>query len=54
MSSLDEHRSLATINAVVDLSTRSKQVIVLSHSKPFLCSCMMKQTDQLGVLQKLH
>jgi wobble nucleotide-excising tRNase len=37
MTSLDEHRTLATIQEIRGLTTRVKQVIVLSHSKPFLC-----------------
>jgi wobble nucleotide-excising tRNase len=37
MTSLDEHRSLATIQEMRNLSTRVSQVIILSHSKPFLC-----------------
>lgn len=37
MTSLDEHRSLATIQEMRELVNRVKQVIVLSHSKPFLC-----------------
>lgn len=37
MTSLDEHRSLATIQELRDLVNRVRQVIVLSHSKPFLC-----------------
>lgn len=37
MSSLDEHRTMTTIQEVRRLSTRSRQVIVLSHNKPFLC-----------------
>jgi len=37
MTSLDEHRSLATVQEVRDLTARVKQVIVFSHSKPFLC-----------------
>jgi wobble nucleotide-excising tRNase len=36
-SSLDEHRSLTTVQEVRRLSERAGQVIVLSHSKPFLC-----------------
>jgi wobble nucleotide-excising tRNase len=38
MTSLDEHRSLTTIEQVRSLVGRVKQVIVLSHSKPFLCA----------------
>lgn len=37
MTSLDEHRSLTTVQEVRRLSGRVDQVIVLSHSKPFLC-----------------
>lgn len=36
ISSLDEHRSLTTVQEVRRLSQRSKQVILLSHNKPFL------------------
>ena len=36
VSSLDEHRSLTTVQEVRRLSERAAQVIVLSHSKPFL------------------
>jgi len=38
MTSLDEHRSLTTIQEVRRLSERVDQLIVLSHSKPFLCA----------------
>lgn len=38
MTSLDEHRSLTTIEEVRSLAGRVRQVIVLSHSKPFLCA----------------
>ena len=37
MTSLDEHRSLTTVQEIRRLLTRVAQVIVLSHSKPFLC-----------------
>ena len=37
MTSLDEHRTLTTVQEVRTLSTRACQVIVLSHDKPFLC-----------------
>jgi wobble nucleotide-excising tRNase len=37
MTSLDEHRSLTTIQEMRRLVPRVKQVIVLSHSKAFLC-----------------
>lgn len=38
MTSLDEHRSLATIQEIRRLSAAVEQVIILSHSKPFLCA----------------
>lgn len=37
VSSLDEHRSLTTVQEIRRLSTRVAQIIILSHSKPFLC-----------------
>lgn len=38
MTSLDEHRSLTTVQEVRRLLPRVAQVIVLSHSKSFLCN----------------
>ena len=38
ISSLDDHRSLTTVQAVRNLAERAGQVIVLSHSKRFLCN----------------
>ena len=38
MSSLDDHRSLTTIQTIRSLCERVGQVIVLSHNKRFLCS----------------
>lgn len=37
MTSLDEHRSLTTVQEMRRMQARVSQVIVLSHSKPFLC-----------------
>lgn len=37
ITSLDDHRSLTTVQEVRRLTDRAGQVIVLSHSKPFLC-----------------
>ena len=45
MSSLDDHRSLTTVQAVRNLVGRAKQVIVLSHNKAFLCE-VWKGADQ--------
>lgn len=38
MTSLDEHRSLATIQEIRRLSAAVGQVVILSHSKSFLCA----------------
>ena len=37
MTSLDEHRGLTTVQEIRRLSDRVGQVVILSHSKPFLC-----------------
>jgi wobble nucleotide-excising tRNase len=37
ISSLDDHRTLTTAQECRKLAQRASQVIVLSHSKPFLC-----------------
>ena len=37
ISSLDEHRSLTTVQEVRRLADQSRQLIVLSHTKAFLC-----------------
>jgi wobble nucleotide-excising tRNase len=37
VSSLDEHRSLTTVQEIRRLAVRAAQVIVMSHSKAFLC-----------------
>ncbi|MEX2648235.1 MAG: AAA family ATPase [Alphaproteobacteria bacterium] len=37
ITSMDEHRSLTTVQEMRRLSERTAQVIVLSHDKPFLC-----------------
>ena len=38
MTSLDEHRSLTTVQEMRRLLPKVAQLIVLSHSKPFLCN----------------
>ena len=38
MTSLDEHRALTTVQEIRRLVPRVAQVVVLSHSKPFLCA----------------
>lgn len=37
ISSLDDHRSLTTVQEIRRLVERAGQVVVLSHNKPFLC-----------------
>ena len=37
ISSLDDHRSLTTVQEVRRLTDRAGQVFLLSHDKPFLC-----------------
>lgn len=45
MTSLDEHRTLNTRAEINRLSGRVGQIIVLSHSKPFLCN-LWEQADR--------
>ena len=45
MTSLDDHRTLRTRQEIMAMATRVQQVIVLSHSKPFLCS-LYEQADK--------
>lgn len=37
INSLDDHRSYATVDAVIDIAATGAQVFVLSHNKRFLC-----------------
>lgn len=45
LSSLDDHRSLTTVQEIRRLTERAGQVVVLSHNKPFLCR-IWEGTDQ--------
>jgi len=45
MTSLDEHRTLRTRGEIMGLVNRVQQVIMLSHSKPFLCN-LWEQADR--------
>lgn len=38
ISSLDDHRSMITMQEIRHLTEEAAQVIILSHNKPFLCS----------------
>ena len=42
LSSMDEHRTMTTVQQIRRLSTRAAQVILLSHKKPFLCQVWEK------------
>jgi len=46
MTSLDENRSLTTVQEMHRLTGKVAQVVVLSHSRPFLCA-MWKKSDRL-------
>ena len=55
MTSLDEHRSLTTIQEMRQLFDRVSQMIVLSHSKAFLCAlkaAMVERDTKVGDLCK--
>ena len=45
MTSLDEHRSLSTVQEIRRLGSRVAQLIILSHSKPFLCALWESDTS---------
>ena len=45
MSSLDEHRTLSTRKEIRTMAARIKQMVVMSHSKPFLCN-LWEQSDK--------
>ena len=47
ITSLDEHRSLTTVQEMRHLVNKVSQLIVLSHSKPFLCA-IWEGADQLA------
>jgi wobble nucleotide-excising tRNase len=46
MTSLDENRSLTTVQEMYRLTGKVAQVIVLSHSRPFLCA-MWEKSDKI-------
>ena len=53
MTSLDEHRALTTVQEMRRLLTRVSQIVVLSHSKSFLCALWEgadTQTDRKSVV----
>tara|TARA_R100000935_G_C2840561_1_gene170747 strand:- start:2233 stop:4518 length:2286 start_codon:yes stop_codon:yes gene_type:complete len=49
MTSLDEHRTLRTREEILAMGRRVRQVIVLSHSKAFLCH-LWEQADRNAVV----
>ena len=54
VSSLDEHRSLTTVQEIRRMMQRSAQVIVLSHNKPFLCNIWEGTDDTLRAALDCH
>jgi wobble nucleotide-excising tRNase len=48
ITSLDDHRSLTTVQEMRRLAETAAQVIVLSHSKPFLCSIWQGADKDIG------
>lgn len=53
ITSLDEHRFLTTVHEIRELTTRASQVIVLSHSKRFLCRVWEGAANGIGTAVKL-
>ena len=53
MSSLDEHRAFLTSAKIIALSNRVKQIIVLSHSRPFLCDLWERANPRTRTALKL-
>jgi len=49
MTSLDEHRTLRTREEILAMGRRVRQIIVLSHSKAFLCH-LWEQADRNAVM----
>ncbi|MCC8960393.1 AAA family ATPase [Bradyrhizobium sp. Pear77] len=47
MTSLDENRSLTTVQEIYRLTGKVAQVVVLSHSRPFLCA-LWDKADRVG------
>lgn len=46
VSSLDEHRAFTTVQELRRFAQQAAQVVIMSHSKPFLCS-VWEETDAL-------
>lgn len=54
MNSLDEHRTLRTREEIMALSGRVRQVIVLSHSKPFLCNLWERSDRNVSTALRIN
>jgi len=54
ISSLDEHRTNATRDAILDLAERTGQIIVLSHNPRFLISLLQGRTKQNANSELFH
>ena len=51
MTSLDEDRTSRTINHIVELIDKVKQIIILSHNKSFLCKLWEKAGRNMSTFQ---
>ncbi len=54
VSSLDDHRTLATTQELRRLGQRAEQLVILSHSKPFLCRIWDAMDRQMRTTLKLE
>jgi wobble nucleotide-excising tRNase len=54
ISSLDDHRSLTTVQELRRVGDRVSQLIILSHNKPFLCRIYERIDPMLGTPIKLE
>ena len=54
MTSLDEHRTLRTREEIMALAARVGQVIVLSHSKPFLCNLWERSDRNVSTALRIN
>lgn len=54
VSSFDDHRSLTTVQEIRRLAAEVKQVIVLSHNKPFLCRIWEGATPTIRAALHVH
>lgn len=54
MTSLDDHRTLRTREEIMAMAARVQQVIVLSHSKPFLCNLWERADRNASIALRIN